>query len=211
MRSSTTTTARNTRLGRNVPSASRPPRRSAPRSASLPTYSSHYRIVSRDSDDAAAGADAIQLLKDDHRRVEKLLQQLVRAEGAAQPMLLWQLEQLLRAHALIEEQVFYPAFRQAAHNDHDRDAQTEASAEHAIIDTILALLTEAEEDEFAARARVLRRAVLHHIAEEERTILPRARRLLGADELKRLGVEMTNRKHLQDQRSERLQNILTLH
>ena len=68
--------------------------------------------------------------------------------------------------------------------------------EHHAVDTILPEVAGAtdEPDVFAARAKVLKEIVEHHAEEEETDMFPRARQLLPATELRRLGAEMAARK-----------------
>lgn len=71
--------------------------------------------------------DALQMLADDHRTVEALFEKYDNARGeAAQQKIVQQICQELTIHAMIEEQVFYPAIREAV----DDDMMDEAQVEH---------------------------------------------------------------------------------
>ena len=72
---------------------------------------------SRDGRSAAkrnSGGDAITLLKSDHREVEGLFAQFEKARSESKKKdLADKICNALRAHATIEEEIFYPAFLEA--------------------------------------------------------------------------------------------------
>ena len=143
--------------------------------------------------------DAITLLKDDHRQVRTLLGQLEETTDKAvgkREKLLATIEQELKTHTRIEEEIFYPAFRDASRKKDDTKLYFEALEEHHVVDMVLPEIkgTGAESEEFAAKAKVLKDLVEHHAEEEEKEMFPRARKLLTQDELRRLGGEMTQLK-----------------
>jgi hemerythrin superfamily protein len=146
----------------------------------------------------AGQADAIALLKADHKELRRLLEELKDAQGASgrREKLLAQVQEMLKHHTKIEEEIFYPAFRDVAMTKRDRQLFYEALEEHHAADTILPEVAnaKAEPDVFAARAKVLKEIVEHHAEEEETDMFPRARKLLPATELRRLGAEMAARK-----------------
>ena len=147
----------------------------------------------------ASTRDAIALLKQDHRKVRSLLSELEktsdRAAGKRQ-QLLAEIEQELTVHTKIEEDIFYPAFRDAARKDDDRKLYYEALEEHHVVDMVLPEIkqTAADADEFAAKAKVLKDLVEHHAEEEETELFPRAKTILGREELLRLGRELARAK-----------------
>lgn len=115
---------------------------------------------------AAPQQDAISLLKTDHRKVEGLFKQFENASRRAQKTkLVRQICQELIIHAIIEEEIFYPACR-----DHMEDKQLdEAQVEHDSAKTLInELLSGGPEDPFYnAKVAVLAEQVKHHIQEEE--------------------------------------------
>jgi hemerythrin-like domain-containing protein len=149
---------------------------------------------------AVAGqADAVALLKADHREMRQLLEQLKGADSpdsSRRAKLLERVEDALKTHTTIEEEIFYPAFRDAAATKKDRQLFFEAVEEHHAVDTILPEVARAtnEPDVFVARAKVLKELVEHHAEEEETDMFPRARKLFPPSELRRLGAEMAARK-----------------
>jgi hemerythrin superfamily protein len=132
--------------------------------------------------------DAIQLIKRDHREVERLFSAFERAhrdgDRAEQRRLVHEIVRALSVHAAIEEQYLYPALRSAGVGD----AVLEALEEH---HAVKLTLREVERrgpgaDRFAAKVRVLAEHVREHVEEEETELLPRLERALDAGELREL-------------------------
>lgn len=144
--------------------------------------------------------NAIQLLKDDHKKVRGLLAELesTTARGTKKrTQLLATIGKELRVHTQIEEEIFYPALREAGEKGDDEAMYFEAMEEHrAAGELVLPDLekTEPGSDKFSGRAKVLKELVEHHADEEEKEMFPRARKLLGAAELNALGARMAARK-----------------
>ncbi len=137
-------------------------------------------------------ANAIGLLKHDHRMVEELLDRFEASEDAdAKLELAQEICQTLTLHAHIEEQLFYPALREAgmAHELLD-----EAEVEHHMVKQLISELDGAQADAslFDARVKVLGEYVKHHVQEEENEIMVEAR-LLDID-LDALGEEILDLK-----------------
>ncbi len=143
--------------------------------------------------------DAITLLKEDHEKVRKLLGELeetTERAAAKREKLLAAIEQELKIHTRIEEEIFYPAFRDAAGKKDDKELYYEAIEEHHVVDLVLPEIkdTDVESDQFGAKAKVLKDLVEHHAEEEETEMFPRARKLMDREELLRLGAEMASAK-----------------
>src|SRR6185436_9894795 len=143
--------------------------------------------------------DAITLLTDDHKQVRALLGELdetTEKAGDKREKLLATIEQELTIHTRIEEEIFYPAFRDAARKKDDGKLYFEALEEHHVVDMVLPEIkgTRVESEQFAAKAKVLKDLVEHHAEEEETEMFPRARKLMTRDELLRLGAEMAQLK-----------------
>jgi len=155
--------------------------------------------------------DAIAVLKHDHSQLLPLLRELKEITGARRQRVLEQVQEMLHTHTRVEEEIFYPAFRDAAQNDEDRKFFHEATEEHRTADMALRELSSASEDEvFSARAKVLHELVQHHAREEEDDMFPRARELFPASELKRLGDEIRARKQTLAQRTGPLSAVAAL-
>jgi hemerythrin-like domain-containing protein len=144
--------------------------------------------------------DAITLLTEDHRKVRKLLEDLEKTTNRAEKKradLLAQIARELEVHTTIEEEIFYPAFKEAGQKSEDDKMYFEAMEEHrAAGDLVLPdlLKTNVTSDQFSGRAKVLKELVEHHADEEEKEMFPRARKLLSAAELNALGAQMEARK-----------------
>jgi hemerythrin superfamily protein len=133
--------------------------------------------------------DAIDLLKSQHREVEKLFSKI---EGAKSPRekekLFGQLADALAGHATIEEHQFYPSVRAKR----TEDILLESLEEHLGIKRVLADLLEldAKDETFEAKITVLKEQVEHHVGEEEKDLFPKVRKLFDKDELQALGEKM---------------------
>lgn len=139
--------------------------------------------------------DAIALLKQDHETVRGLLGQLENASGNRRAKLLGKVEQELKIHTQIEEEIFYPAYRDAARKKEDKKLFFEALEEHHVVDMVLPEVSDGETpEELKAKAKVLKDLVEHHADEEEKEMFPRARKALDRDELRELGQRMQERK-----------------
>ncbi|HEX8171266.1 MAG TPA: hemerythrin domain-containing protein [Thermoanaerobaculia bacterium] len=156
---------------------------------------SSKKSSSKQSSSAKRPADAIALLKQDHENVRKLLAQLVSASGARRTKLLGQIEQEVKVHSTIEEEIFYPAYYQAARKKEDKQLFFEALQEHHVVDLVMPEADEgASAEELKAKAKVLRELIEHHAEEEEKEMFPRARKAMDRDDLRALGEQMMRRK-----------------
>jgi hemerythrin superfamily protein len=143
--------------------------------------------------------DAIELLKADHARVKKLLAELKETTPRGlkkRQGLLAAVAPEIKVHALIEEEIFYPAYHEAAESDEERKLFYEATEEHRLVDVVLPELLDEDPSsaEFGAKAKVLHDLIEHHAEEEESQMFPKARKLLGAERLRELGAALRARK-----------------
>lgn len=111
--------------------------------------------------------DAIKLLKDDHRQVEDWFEQFEKTNsGSKKQKLADQICLALRVHTQIEEEIFYPACREAGVEE---DMMDEADVEHngakRLIEDIEA--GKAGDDHWDAKVKVLSEMIKHHVKEEE--------------------------------------------
>jgi hemerythrin superfamily protein len=157
-------------------------------------------IVPRESlvaADRGGAVNGIDMLKDDHQRVDKLFKQFEEAGDqahAAKRDLVEQIIEELTVHATAEEEVLYPTSQ--AEVTETEDIVHESEEEHGVVKTLISELEgmSAEDEKFDAKVKVLMENVRHHVEEEEGELLPRSEQLLGTDELPRLGEEMAVRK-----------------
>ena len=132
--------------------------------------------------------DACDLLDADHRKVEMLFGQYRAADASQKPDLAQQICMELVVHATIEEEIFYPAFRQATKEDGMVD---EAEQEHDEAKDLIAEIEDAEATD--ALMRQLQEAIEHHVDEERKEMFPKARKATGLD-LVQLGAKLQARK-----------------
>src|SRR5437667_3481487 len=146
-----------------------------------------------------SGMDAISLLKKDHGTVRQLLKRLESSTENGRGdsgELLRQVENELKIHKQIEEELFYPAYRDAVQSEEDQKLYYEAFEEHHVVDLVMPEIKSSRKnsDEFAAKAKVLKDLVEHHAEEEETEMFPKARKAMGAAELRELGMRLKERK-----------------
>jgi hemerythrin-like domain-containing protein len=143
--------------------------------------------------------DATTLLRADHENVRELLEQLdeTTSRGARKRLeLLNKIALEVRIHSRIEEEIFYPAYREAADTQEETKLFFEAKEEHGLVDFILPSLEKADPttETFSAKAKVLRDLIEHHADEEEHEMFPKAEELLGSERLEELGAQLAERK-----------------
>ena len=144
--------------------------------------------------------DAITLLKDDHKMVRKLLDELEKSTVRAdkrRTTLLAKIATNLKAHTAIEEEIFYPAFKEAGRKSDDDKMYFEALEEHRAAGELVLpdlLKTDPASEKFSGRAKVLKELVEHHADEEEKDMFPRAKVLFARAELIELGALMADRR-----------------
>jgi len=141
--------------------------------------------------------DAIVLLKDDHKTVEKLFKQFEKAgDNATQTKrdLVDRIIEELSVHAFIEEQYLYPVAKGAV--PETKDHVLESLEEHHIVKWLLEELRkmDPEDERFDAKVTVLIENVRHHVEEEEQDWFPEVRKGLGRKKLQELGDEMAKAK-----------------
>jgi hemerythrin superfamily protein len=129
---------------------------------------------------AAAKTDATALLERDHAEVKKLFKQYEKladaeAEGGERQALAEQICMMLTVHATIEEEIFYPAAREA---EVDADLLDEAEVEHASAKALIAQIEAMGPDAelYDAKVTVLGEYINHHVQEEEGEMFPKCRR-----------------------------------
>jgi iron-sulfur cluster repair protein YtfE (RIC family) len=131
--------------------------------------------------------------------VRKLLDQLSSTTERAvktRQELLHRIEQELTVHTQLEEQIFYPAYKQAGGKD-AAIMDAEAREEHRTVEALVLpdlLQTDPGSIPFTGRVKVLKELLEHHIEEEEGELFPEADKLLGKSRLEELGLEMESMK-----------------
>jgi len=113
-----------------------------------------------------APKDAIALLKADHRKVEELFEKYENARGKKADIAR-KICMELTIHTMIEEEIFYPACREAGV---DSDMMDEANVEHDGAKSLIAELEAGSPDDdfYDAKVKVLSEEIKHHVKEEEK-------------------------------------------
>jgi hemerythrin-like domain-containing protein len=140
--------------------------------------------------------DAVKLLKDDHDKVKKIMNDLdsTTERGVkTRQELFAKVRQELEVHESIEEEIFYPALKE---HPKAKDLVLVAYEEHHVVDTVMAEIAEVpfEDETWGAKLTVMKENVEHHIEEEEGEMFPQARQVFSKEELEALGDRMQARK-----------------
>ena len=124
--------------------------------------------------------EAIVQLSADHARVKKLFKQYdklakAEADGSERQELASLICAELTAHATAEEEILYPAVREALD---DATLIDEAEVEHATAKELIAQIQGSTPDDelFDAKVKVLGEYINHHVEEEEGEIFPKVRK-----------------------------------
>jgi hemerythrin superfamily protein len=136
--------------------------------------------------------DAIALLKEDHRAVEKLFKEFEGAGGDGRKEKLARgICMELTVHTKIEEEIFYPACKGKVDEDLLKEAYVEHDAAKLLIAEIDAGSGQSDEF-FDAKVQVLSEQIEHHVEEEEKELFPEVRK--AELDLKALGEQLAARK-----------------
>ncbi|MBI4524001.1 MAG: hemerythrin domain-containing protein [Deltaproteobacteria bacterium] len=135
-------------------------------------------------------ADAIEMLREDHRKVQELFEQFENAQDNKEKRQIAETAlHEIEIHTTLEEEIFYPAAREEiAEEEMDK-----AEEEHHLVELLASELEKAgpQDKRFSAKFKVLAESVKHHIEEEESTLIPQIEDSLDAA---KLGERMAERK-----------------
>jgi hemerythrin superfamily protein len=139
--------------------------------------------------------DAITLLTNDHAEVKAMFaeyEKLGDRAFATKKKLADKICVALTKHAEAEEEIFYPAVRDAVKKSDDLvdEAEVEHASAKELISQIMAM--DASEDLFDAKVKVLSEQIEHHVEEEEGDMFPKARKTTL--DMKELGALIAARK-----------------
>ena len=143
----------------------------------------------------AKATGAVELLKEQHDKVKKAFKEfekLDREDNEAQQQLVQRVCEDLKLHTTLEEELFYPAAREAID---DEDILNEAQIEHETAKMLIEQLENMEPDDpnYFATFTVLGEYVMHHVKEEEGEMFPQAKKAKDLD-LAALGEQVMARK-----------------
>jgi hemerythrin-like domain-containing protein len=140
--------------------------------------------------------NAISLLEEDHRKMKKLLSELESTTERGvktREELFATVKEELTVHETIEEEIFYPALKQ---HPKTKEITLEAYEEHHVVDMVMAEIDGVpyDDERWAAKFKVMKENIEHHIEEEENEMFKQARQVFDDDELEALGEQMRVRK-----------------
>jgi len=138
--------------------------------------------------------DAVELLTQQHREVEEMFERFEKMTDRAKVSKKKLADEICKAlimHTTIEEEIFYPATREASEDT--EDMVDEAVVEHASAKDLIAQIMEMDPDDdlYDAKVKVLSEMIDHHVEEEEKEMFPKTKQLKL--DLKALGQEMQAR------------------
>jgi hemerythrin superfamily protein len=141
--------------------------------------------------------DALTLLKNDHRTVEKLFRRFEKAGPRANKEkedVVARIVEELSIHAAIEETVFYPVVRYTVPKVQDQTL--ESLEEHHIVKWQLSEIADLDptDERFEPKVTVLIENVRHHVKEEESDLFPKVRSELTRSDLNDLGEALARAK-----------------
>ena len=149
-----------------------------------------------DRDERGTQMDALSLLKEDHDKVKKMLDELESTTERGvktREQLFTKVRQELEVHETIEEQIFYPALK---NHPKTKEIALEAYEEHHVVDTVMAEIEGLayDDEKWGAKFKVMKENLEHHIEEEEGEMFKQAKQVFDKDELTQLGEQMMARK-----------------
>lgn len=111
--------------------------------------------------------DAIAMLKADHRKVEELFDKFENATGKdRKQQIAEKICTELKIHAMLEEEIFYPALKGKIEDDVLNEAYVEHDGAKVLINDIMS--GGADEEFYDAKVTVLSEEIEHHVEEEEK-------------------------------------------
>ena len=147
---------------------------------------------SRKGRSARAPSDVLAMLRQDHQKVMELFDKFEKTrQDERKQALAQQICMELTVHAQLEEELFYPALREAIRQT---DLIDEADVEHQSAKELIAKIqgSSAGDDMFDAQVKVLGEYVRHHVKEEQGEIFAQARK--SKLDLKAMGEQAMTRK-----------------
>ena len=139
---------------------------------------------------------ATDLLMKQHREVEVLFTKLSKSQETRQKKsIAAELRLTLEVHMAIEEDIFYPAYREAVESEAGDALALEAHEEHHVVKLLLSELPHLDtaHESFRAKMTVLQQLIERHVQDEEQRMFPEALKLLGKTRLEELGDELLER------------------
>lgn len=127
-----------------------------------------------------------ELLKKDHRQVEKWCIQIDSGSDEDREELFVTLQDALEKHMDMEEKHFYPQIKKIKEM---KELAADAIEEHEKVRNFLSQLEEIDidDDEWISTFQEMREGLQHHIQDEEKKIFPRCSDFLSQQQLQEIG------------------------
>jgi hemerythrin superfamily protein len=163
------------------------------RRAATATRRRGQQTAARSKGGGRSAAYAVKLLKQDHRAVAAALEEFQSADQGEKQSIAERICKMLTVHAQIEEELLYPAARDALDSD-DAHLVAEARVEHSSLKDLIGQIQQRGEadEEYEAKVEVLGEYVKHHVNEEETELFPKLER--SSLDLDALGERLEERK-----------------
>ena len=147
----------------------------AKKSASKKSASKKSASKKKSSRSSGAATDALTLLRTDHRNVQQMFDQFEKTRsGDRKKALADKICMELTVHAQIEEEIFYPAAREAIR---EKGLIAEATVEHQSAKDLIAQIEGGGGDEmWEAKVTVLGEYIKHHVKEEQNELFAQVRK-----------------------------------
>ena len=131
-------------------------------------------------------AKLFELLKRDHRQVEKWMNQIEDGAESEREDLFTTLQDALEKHMQLEEKHFYPQLLKV---NQLKGLATDAVEEHEKVKNFLSQLEDldVDDDEWISTFSEMREGVLHHVQDEEKKIFPGCSQFMKAQLLQEIG------------------------
>ncbi|MDI1242655.1 MAG: hemerythrin domain-containing protein [bacterium] len=140
--------------------------------------------------------NAIELLKEDHDKVDKLFQKVKATEESEHRAIFEQIKMELDVHTHIEEAIFYPKMLEEG-DEELQDIVKEGIEEHRQAKMFLRELANLSDDsdKFQPKLKVLMEDIEHHVQEEEGEMFKMIEEQFDEAVLQELGKEMEAEKN----------------
>lgn len=150
--------------------------------------------------------DAVDILKQDHRRVEELFRRTETTQDQDELRdIVKEIVTQLSIHAELEEKIIYPEIRRLQEARADQ-AMLEAVEEHHLLKLALGELNgmQPDDERYHAKIKTVRDVFKHHIEEEENQNFPMAKRGMSEEQLRELGRKMQDERAKLEERGPNL-------
>jgi iron-sulfur cluster repair protein YtfE (RIC family) len=134
-----------------------------------------------------------ELLKRDHRQVERWMTQIEDGAESEREDLFTTLQDALEKHMQLEEKHFYPQLKKVSEL---KSLAADAVEEHEQVKNFLSQLEDldVDDDEWISIFTEMRQGILHHVQDEEKKIFPGCTKFMSAQLLRDIGEKCTEDK-----------------